>query len=88
MIKPELHADFILKLTDAELFSLCIAADYLMIAPLLDLCCAQLSRKLVNKLPYEALQLIGTVPHTHSLEGILSAEEEEQLERMIQWTCV
>jgi hypothetical protein len=72
-------------MSKSELIELLLAADYLSIAPLIELCCARLSRLLMNRTPEEVLGLIKSRDDCGK-DFELLVEERLQLLLCLKWS--
>lgn len=91
VVSPPYYAHYIMTLTHRELVEVLLAADYLAIPPLMELCSARLGRLLMNRTPEEALQLLQSEvddrsTHTPLSLSMLSAAEREQLLSSLHWS--
>jgi S-phase kinase-associated protein 1 len=76
LIQP-FYANFI-TLDNEKLAHLTLAANYLDIKPLLDLCCAKITSYIKNKTPEEIRQNLGIVVD-------MTPEEEAQIREENKW---
>jgi S-phase kinase-associated protein 1 len=72
------YADFISNIDKETLFNLTLAANYLDIKPLLDLCCARIASFIKNKTPEEIRINLDIV-------NDFTPEEEAQVRQENEW---
>lgn len=70
--------DFTSNLSQAELFELILAANYLDIRPLLDCCCRHVASLIKGKSPEELRDIFN-------IQNDFTPEEEEQIRRENEW---
>lgn len=77
LVQP-FYSNFITTLDRDALYNLILAANYLDIKPLLDLCCAQIASFIKNKTPEEIRVNLGIV-------NDFTPEEEAQVRQENSW---